>query len=70
MNKTEITRRQSVQAKIFKISYNIISKVLSHEMLKEFRLGALFFTFLHRSTNWSLNSDYEYGYSISIHVTI
>ena len=41
INKTEITQRQSVQTKIFKISYNIISKVLRNEMLEELRLGAL-----------------------------
>jgi hypothetical protein len=34
INKTEITRRQSEQTKIFKISYYIIPKVLKNEMIK------------------------------------
>ena len=35
-----LTQRQSVQTKIFKISYNIISKVFRNNMLEELRLGA------------------------------
>jgi hypothetical protein len=34
INKIEITQRQSVQTKIFKISYYIISEVLKNEMIK------------------------------------
>ena len=34
INKIEITQRQRVQTKIFKISYYIISEVLKNEMIK------------------------------------
>jgi hypothetical protein len=41
INKTVITHKQSVQTRIFKISYNNTSKVPRNDMLEELRLGSL-----------------------------